>query len=173
MRFYPKKNGFFAFESALRFYSSVSTDSSRGISEWNRPALWKDDYRGLANDIFCFAEDLFGGQFCVSDRGVCTFSPETGDIEVIGSTIEEWAAAILKDYNVLTGYPLAHAWQADNRPLKDRERLIPRIPFVTGGTFRVANMVALDSVRVMKNLGNLARQIHGLPDGAKIQFEIR
>jgi hypothetical protein len=45
-------------------------------------------------------------------------------------------------------------------------------PFVLGGEYSAANLASLDSLRIMKNLGNLAHQIHTLPDGAKIQFEV-
>ena len=50
---------------------------------------------------------------------------------------------------------------------------MPKRPFVLGGGFTVANLVALDGARILKNLGNLAHQIHTLPDGSPIQFEIR
>jgi hypothetical protein len=40
-----KKNGFF-FESALRFFPSVTVEASWGLAEWNSPARWKTDYRG-------------------------------------------------------------------------------------------------------------------------------
>src|SRR5690242_6556354 len=62
-----QKNGFFCFESALRFFPSATVESSWGIAEWNLPDLWKADYRGLADNIFCFAEELFGRQFAIFD----------------------------------------------------------------------------------------------------------
>jgi hypothetical protein len=168
-----RKNGFFCFESALRVFPYATVDESWGIEDWNDPSLWKGDYQGLAGNLFCFAEDLFGGQFFLTEDGVHTFDAETGDREAIASTLTEWAEKILIDYSVLTGHPLAHQWQKNNGVLRPRQRLMAKRPFVLGGKFEVTNLVALDGVRVMKNLGNLAHQIHTVPDGSPIQFDVR
>src|SRR5579864_6158685 len=55
-----QKNGFFCFESALRFFPSETSGASWGITDWNKHNLWKADYNGRADNVFCFAEDLFG-----------------------------------------------------------------------------------------------------------------
>lgn len=167
-----QKNGFFCFESALRFFPSTTVEFSWGTSDWNSSSLWKAAYGGIANDIFCFAEDVFGRQFVVNGEKISVFDPETGDLEIVAPSLEEWASIMLLDFRQLTGHPLAHQWQTVHGPLHPRDRLIPRTPFVLGGEFSIENLEALDSVRVMKNLGNLASQIHDLPNGAKIQFKI-
>ena len=167
-----RKNGFFAFESALRVFPSVTTEESWGIDEWNGPSLWKVEYGGIADNILCFAEDVFGGQFCLSDRGVFRFDPESGVLDAVADDLESWAAKVLLDYDGMTGYGTAHAWQATNGLLPPRARLMPKRPFVVGGKSELTNLVAIDSIRLMKNMGNLARQIRDLPDGSQIKFEI-
>jgi hypothetical protein len=79
---------------------------------------------------------------------------------------------MLLDYNQLTGYGLAHEWQRHHGPLHPRHRLLAKKPFVLGGEYSLTNFAAQDSVRIMKTLGNLARQIHALPDGSRIEFKI-
>jgi hypothetical protein len=167
-----RKDGFFCFESALRIFPSMTVDWSWGISEWNARDLWKADYRGLADNIFCFAEDVFGRQFVVHNDKVSVFEPETGAIDVIASSLEEWAAIMLLDFKQMTAHALAHSWQSIHGPLHPRHRLMPKRPFVLGGDYAIENLAALDSVRIMKSLGNLASQIHDLPDGANIQFKV-
>jgi hypothetical protein len=167
-----QRNGFFCFESALRIFPADTTESSWGIHEWNRQELWKGEYFGLADRFFCFAEDIFGNQFCIYDNKVRTFNPETGDAEVVASSLEDWAAKVFDDYNSMTGYRFARDWQKIHGRLPARDRLMPKKPFVLGGNYDLSNLIAMDSVRVMKNLGNLAHQIHDLPDGAKIEFRI-
>jgi hypothetical protein len=167
-----KRNGFFAFEGALRFFPSRSVPISYGLLEWNDQELWRFEYDGLADRCFFFAEDMFGGQFCVSDGKIHTFDPETGQRSELANSLEEWAAAVLADYEVLTGYKLAHDWQAKYGKLAGRERLVPKTPFVTGGEFALSNLAALDAVKGMRARGNLACQIRDLPDGAKIRFVI-
>lgn len=167
-----RKNGFFCFESALRFFPSATAESSWGISEWNSPELWKGDYKGGAESIFCFAEDIFGRQFVVNGEKISVFDSETAELEIIASSLEEWAAKMLLDFRQMTGHPLAQKWQAAHGPLQPRHRLMPKRPFVLGGEFSIENLVSLDSVRVMKSLGNLASQLRHLPDGAKVEFKI-
>ena len=118
-----RKNGFFCFESALHVFPAVTVDASWGIQDWNDPPLWKQDFKGLADGLFCFAEDIFAHQFHLGGDGVYTFDPETGDREAIASTLTEWAEKTLLDYNVLAGYPLAHQWQEENGVLQPRQRL--------------------------------------------------
>jgi hypothetical protein len=155
-----RKNGFFCFESALRFFPSSTAESSLGISEWNSVDLWKGDYRSVADNIYCFAEEIFGRQFVVHDRKIAVFESETGSLEVVASSLEEWASKVLLDYNQMTGHPLAHEWQSIHGPLHPRHRLMAKRPFVLGGEYSIQNFVALDSVRIMKSLGNLAFQFH-------------
>jgi hypothetical protein len=167
------RNGFFCFEGALRVFPSVTGDVSWGLFDWNSPGLWKCEYEGLADSSFCFAEDLFANQFSIGPEGtVSTFNPETGESGGLASSIEEWAKQVLENFDHLTGYSLAHAWQQMHGRLLPRFRLMAKQPFVLGGEYAVTNLVAIDGVRVMKNLGNLARQIRHLPDGAKTQFRV-
>jgi hypothetical protein len=167
-----QRNGFFAFEGALRFFPSRSVPISYGLHEWNDRELWRFEYDDLTEGCFFFAEDVFGGQFCVSNGKICTFDPETGQRDKLANTLEEWAAAILADYEVLTGYKLAHEWQAKHGKLAGRDRLVPKTPFVTGGDFALSNLAAIDAVKGMRARGNLARQIRDLPEGTPIRFEI-
>jgi len=166
-----KRNGFFAFESALRFFPSRSVPISYGLEDWNDPKLWRFEYANLM-EVFFFAEDIFGNQFCVSAGTICSFDPETGEVGELASSLEEWAKIILSDYDVLTGYNLAHEWQSKYGRLSGRNRLVPKIPFVTGGEFSLPNLVALEAVRGMRARGNFAQQIRSLPDGAKVRFMI-
>lgn len=165
-----EKNGFFAFESALRIFPIGVSEQSYGLDEWNSAKLWRDSYGDLASDLLFFGEDVFGTQFCLKAGKVYSFDPETADLSLIGNDLEEWAAAILEDYDLLTGYSLAHEWQAKHGALNGRDRLMPKLPFVCGGEFTITNLVALDAGRSMRSRGNLATQIHSLPDGAQVKF---
>jgi len=122
--------------------------------------------------LIFFAEDLFGGQFCFSTDGILRFDPETADLARVADSVDDWAAKLLHDYETMAGYNAAHKWQMANGPLKPRDRLMPKLPFVLGGTGELSNLVSIDGRRLMKNMGNLARQIHDLPDGSKIKFQI-
>lgn len=167
-----RKNGFFAFESALRLFPSRSSALSVGLDDWNSDNLWRQDYYGLADGCLFFAEDTFGGQFRIKDDVVCAFDLETGRLEEMASTVEEWAKELLNEYNMWTGYSIAHEWQEHNGILANDARLVPKIPFTCGGQFELGNLIAINATSGMKSRANLARQIVDLPEGAQIQFDI-
>jgi hypothetical protein len=166
-----KRNGFYAFESTLHVFPSGAGDGAV-LEAWNEPSLWKRQYGPELADLQFFAEDVFGGQFALGPRGVVSFDPETAETTLLAKDIDGWATAVLADYNVLTGYQIAHDWQARNRPLAGGERLVPKIPFVLGGGFTADNVYAMDAVRGMHLRADLARQIKNLPDGAQARYVV-
>ena len=70
----------------------------------------------------------------------------------------------------MTGYPLAHDWQIRHGNLAFDQRLVPKIPFVMGGTPSVETVYAMDAVRAMRMHGEIAVQIRDLPDGTRVRF---
>lgn len=167
-----KKNGFYAFEGALHVFPDSSNGDHIGLSDWNAASSWRSGYGDAADGLLFFAEDLFGVQHCLKNDRVFTFDPETGAVEQLAESLDEWAGKVLADYRMLTGHPLAHAWQARNGTLHIGQRLMPKTPFVCGGAFDIDNLVAIDAVRAMRYRADIARQIRNLPDGSTVQFEI-
>lgn len=166
-----QKNGFFAFESALEVFPVGESAKSYSISEWNHKDAWISSYGDLSPKGICFAQDLFGTQFLISD-GIYSFDPETAETGDVAESIEAWVERILADYEMLTAQPIAHAWQAENGPLPKRSRLVPITPFVLGGSYDTSNLVAMDAVAAMRLRASLALQIRDLPDGTQVTYEV-
>ena len=126
---FESKNGFFAFEQSLHVFPTTETNISYDLNHWNSNDLWKKEYIGLSvasmNDLYFFAEDVFGGQFCFNknDSKIYTFDPETGLIYFLANNLEEWAQLILNDYDYLTGYKISHEWQEKNGIFKQKKIL--------------------------------------------------
>lgn len=167
-----QRNGFYAFESALHIFPAAPFEREITLGRWNSYGLWRHNYGSLAEDMLFFAEDVFGNQFCLHDDQVCFFDAETGKLDAIGRHISEWVEKVLSEFEVWTGYPLAHAWQVKQGCLPVGYRLMPKVPFVLGGDYALENLCAISSVSGMKTRGNLARQIKELPDGAAVEFRI-
>lgn len=167
-----RRNGFYAFAGALHVRSSVTNGAEVGLDDWNDPALWKGAYRTIGEEWVCFAEDAFGGQFTVRDGSVATFDPETGEVEPMADSIEEWAHRIVEEHEVLTGWPLAHSWQAQNGPLMPGRRLIPRTPFVLGGEFVLENLYDADAALSLQYRAEIAQQIAEVPDGTAVRLRV-
>lgn len=165
-----KLNGFTAFEGSLLVRGMGP--GPNGLAAWNAADGWRESYSGMADGLFFFAEDAFGGQFALVGDTVFTFEPETGESQPLAESLEEWASLVLTDYEFLTGYPVACEWQAIHGPIPEGMRLIPKIPFILGGEFDVANLYALDSVTGMRLRADIARQIRDLPDGAAVEFRV-
>lgn len=168
-----ERNGFYAFESALHVFASGEPGAGGGsLEEWNAADGWRAAFGGLADGFLFFAEDVLGGQFAIREDKVLSFDPETGQTELIASSVEGWADRLLAGYEVLSGFPLAKRWQRAHGPLAPGVRLVPRIPFVLGGEFDVSNLYPLDAAEGMRVRGELAVQIRDLPDGAKVRYRV-
>jgi hypothetical protein len=167
-----RKNGFYAYESALLVRPFRSNRPPLGLMEWNSPELWKAEYDDDLDRVLFFAEDVFGCQFCIRGDQICTFNPETAIFEPMSSSLVSWAGELMSDYAFHTGFPLAHAWQDRNGSLSPGDRLLPATPFVCGGKFEVENLNAVDDVQGMSFRALLANNIRELPNGAEIVIKV-
>lgn len=172
LEFLTKKNGFYAFESSLHVFPSETIGTEIGLRDWNSDGLWRSEYDDLIGDCVFFAEDIFGGQFCIKDDQIQSFDPETAEFTWVASDLEGWANAIETDFSFLTGFPIAHEWQTKHGRLPAAKRLLPKIPFVAGGKFSIDNLYLGDAVDGMRFRASLALQIRDLPDGADIYIDV-
>jgi hypothetical protein len=167
-----RRNGFYAFESALHVFPFGREEGVLDLETWNAASTWRDEYAGQMEGCFVFAEDIFGDPFCIESGAVTSCDAETGMRSPFAASLEEWARRLLADWRVLTGHPLGHDWQERFGALGPGQRLAPRKPFVLGGEFAVENLYAADVLELMRFRGLLARQIRDLPDGARVTLKV-
>jgi hypothetical protein len=165
-----EKNGFYAFEGSLHVFAVGQASGEPDLFDWNSDGLWRSEFSMLDRSTLFFAEDAFGGQFGLKDGSVVTFDPETGETSDCAESLQGWAGALLNDYRLLTGYPVAHAWQIQFGSIPPGMRLVPRTPFVLGGSFDIENLIAMPAVEAMRSRARLAAAINGRPDGAQIEY---
>lgn len=111
-----RRNGFFAFESALHVFPFGRARGVLDIENWNAGSTWRSAYGELFETGLVFAEDLFGFPWCIEGGVITVRDAETGRAAAFANTLEEWAAKILLEWRELTGQPLAHAWQIRDLP---------------------------------------------------------
>lgn len=157
MRLLEHKNGFYAFDRALHVFSDLGAPAEPGLIAWNSPESWRRDYEGLADHLVCFAEDIFGSQFCFAGHGIHIFEPETGETVKIAGDLEEWASRVLSARDMLTGSSLAHLWRAKHGEIPPNIRLMPKTPFVSGGRYEISNLHPVDAARSMKLRAKIAQ----------------
>lgn len=168
-----RKNGFYAFESALHVFPFASANIFEGqdLIHWNSPDLWKGAYGSVLDEHICFAEDIFGYQFCIAHSGVSRFDPETGNLEPFSDTLEDWASLVLRDVNIQTGYPVAHSWQKVNGPIGRGNRLVPIYPLISSeGTYDISNFYEVNALKGLLSRADFASQIRDVPDGQAIKI---
>ena len=166
-----EQNGFYLFNAGVQVFRAGAEGLGPQLEAWNAPGTWKDTYQGLADGLFCFAQDLFGTQFAIADnQQVISFDPETAERTVLGESLVDWVGWLLADPDVNGTYRIATAWQDENGPLEHDQRLIPWRFFVMGGEYDLANLVAKPAAECMRIRGPIAQQVHDLPDGAQIRL---
>ncbi|MGH3998499.1 MAG: SMI1/KNR4 family protein, partial [Pseudonocardiaceae bacterium] len=148
---------------------------SRGLGpelgQWNEAATWKNSYGGLADGLFCFAQDLFGVQFAIADNAqLVRFDLETAERTVLGEALADWAAWLLADPDVHAAYRFATAWQDTFGALGHHQRLIPWRFFALGGDYSFDNVVAKDAVDCMRIRGPVAQQLRRQSKGVTVRL---
>ncbi|WP_424186515.1 SMI1/KNR4 family protein [Actinokineospora sp. G85] len=164
-------NGFAVFNYGVQVFHRGQGGLGPELGAWNGFATWKHTYGGLADDLLCFAQDLFGVQFAIEGgRRVSRFDPETGELRTIGDSLEDWAEWLLAEPDRRGTRSFATRWQDEHGPLGHDERLLPRTLFVLGGEYTDDNLTVCDAVTAMRVRGPIARQVHDLPDGTAISL---
>jgi hypothetical protein len=165
------RNGFFAFNAGVQIYHAGDQGLGPELVTWNEDELWKDSYHGLADDYFCFGQDIFGVQFAIHDNAeVVTFDPETARVTRVGDTLESWAEWLLADPDVRGAATFARAYQDANGELNPEQRLLPVRFFVGGGNYDFSNFTVREAAEAMRVRGPIAQQVHSLPEGTKVRF---
>lgn len=177
VRLLTLKNGFYAFESALHVFpfSRDNWFDGQDLQRWNARDLWKHAYgeSPVLDRLVAFAEDAVGVQFCFSQGQIVRFDPETGELEEMCSTLDQWAEMLLSDYEFELAYPLAHAWQQINGPILQGNRLVPILPLIAEeSSFEPTNFYQLDAVKSMLFRADIAGQLKSIPDGQKVGVKI-
>lgn len=166
------RNGFLAYDGALEVFPAGEDSDTMTLDRWNSESLWRFEYGALADGCLFFAQDALGAQFCVYADAIYRFDPETAEKEYLTSSIAEWAEAVCVEPDFQTGFPLLNEWISVNGELPIGRRLVPKIPFVLGGEYRAENLYAVEAAAAMRFYGHLAMQIHGLPDGARVELRV-
>jgi len=163
--FLLKKNGFYTFESAFHFFSSKEIKSVNNF-------LLKETIYKTKGKLY-FSEDLFGNLFYLEDNNILFLNLETNKSEFIAHSLSQWAIELLKDYNYLSGYSLAHDWQVTHRKIFVNERLKPKKNFIFGGEYNISNLMTIDRFENLKFNSELIQQIENAQDGDKIKINIK
>ena len=161
--FYEEEN-LHCFGNALHFFDKSELDKVNKLV---------NDLNVYPQGCLFFAEDVFGNLFCEKEGKYYLLDLETGDLEFMGNSLDEWADSVLNDYEYYTGYSILKEWEKTNIPLNRNERLVPKRFFVLGGEYDIKNLYSLDRLKALKLRADLYKQIKDIDDGEQVIIEVK
>ena len=168
---YAAHDGFRAYGGSLWIYPLSRGDEVYRLTSWNDAATWKANYPQDIERAIFFGCNAFGDQFGVIEGAYGMLDAETGQFEAIGATLDEWAEALMADSEFHLGTEQLAIWEQANERLRLHHRIVPKVPFVMGGSYDVNNYYAMELLSSLLLRGAIADQIYHLPDGAQVRFE--
>jgi hypothetical protein len=131
-------------------------------------------YPGVSKSDVPFAQDCLGDQFLLSAGEVVRLGAEDGKLDPLGVGLQAFLDAAQSDpLEYLQLHPLVRFMQ-DGGSLLPGQLLLSYPPFITSES--ADGNVSLSSVPAEEAISfhqDLARQLRGTPDGAKIEIRIR
>lgn len=119
-----------------------------------------------------FAEDAFGDQWLLREGRVVRLSGELGELTAVTDSIEDFFENLWSNAEQMLDYePLLNFRQA-GAELRPGELLAAYPPFVLETKSSQRNLRAVDALERRRFLADLARQLHGQPDGAEVRLKV-
>lgn len=170
--FIKSNNGGYFYNNSLHIFGSMKRSNYHDINYLNN--LYHMSYGKLVKDIFFFAEDLFGNPFGFFNQNVIHLNLETSDKEVVSKDFIGWLKEINNDLDYFTGQSLLQEFKSDDiYYLAYGKRIGAKYPFVLGGEYAFNNLILKDFEENIEYNASIAKQIIDLPDGAKVQIDIK
>lgn len=114
-----RRNGFWTYESSLLVRPLSHPAAPLGLLEWNEHKKWKGSYVDDLDQVLCFAEDVFGCQYCIRNDKVSFFDPETAQFEDLATSLDEWARLLMDDYKNCPSW-----WRGGNRDNQQSQKVM-------------------------------------------------
>jgi hypothetical protein len=158
-------NGFIFHEGALHVRGASLTPDWHSIrAAWRGPSAFHTLYASVQATDIPFAQDQAGDQFLIRDAGVLRLFAETGEIEPIADSLEDFFTRVNEDIEGFLNVGLRHIMQPG-------QLLLAYPPFVLQSGAG-ASLKAVPAGEVILFHADLARQIRDVPDGGQVEFKI-
>jgi len=168
--FFSQCNGRLFFNRALLIDGFGKIQYDLSFVEMN--LLLNEKYGTMIPNFYAFGCDAFGHQFIFSEGKVCFLNIEDATCRVVADNFRGWIQAIKEKSDYYTGESLLINWENKFGNLKTWQRLSAKMPFIAGGSYDVENLYAMNIIQLIEYNSDIAKQVFGLPDGTRIQFNI-
>jgi len=168
-----RKNGFIQYGGGLHVRGACTSPDWHSLrAAWAGPSSFHVLYPVVAEGDVPFAEDCMGDQFLLREGRVVRLAAETGDLEKLDLSLDEFFDhAELDPVEFLSMHPLLQ-FRSDGCLFVPGRLLAAWPPFFVKSEAPV-NLRSISSLERRAFLADIARQVHDLPDRAYIKFEVR
>ena len=177
-RLLEARNGFYTHGHALHFFGATDAPAWHSLRAWNAPGTWRDEYLDTQGDaaagLVFFAEDAFGDQFAYRGDGgeVVIFESELGRIVPAAGSFLAFIESVLAAPGALLPLEVVEREAAEGRPHVPGTHLFAYPPLFSVESREGVTIGHVDAVEAMRFRGQLARQVRGMPTGARVRIEL-
>ena|SRR5438094_7360621 len=159
-------NGFILHEGAVHVRGACLTPEWHSLrASWCGPKAFHTLYEGVRPSDIPFAQDQVGDQFLIRERVVLRLSAETGEIEHLADSLQDFLSRVSSDIEGFLSVGLGHRMQPGQLL-----HAFPPFCFDNGG--ESASLKPLPAFDVILFHADLARQIRHVPDGGQVEFKV-
>ena len=161
VRILAKTNGFILHDGALHFRgASLSPDWHSLRTALHGESAFHMLYDCVRTTDIPFAQDQVGDQFLLRDGAVLRLSAETGEIESLAVSLDDFIRR-LDDIEGFLNVGLRHTMQPG-------QLLLAHPPFCLQGSGAGVALKPVPASEVILFHADIARQIHDVPDGGQV-----
>lgn len=168
-----QRNGCIAYRGGFHVRGACREPAWHSLREaWDGPMAFHELYEEVLDSDVPFAEDALGDQFLLRGEEVWHLWAETGEIERKALTLEAFMGEVFADATEALALEPVLAFLDAGQELKPGQLLMAYPPFCVSQSDDGVTLTAISTQERREFLATIARQIHGLPDGAEVQFRI-
>jgi hypothetical protein len=159
-------NGFILHEGAVHVRGACLSPEWHSLrSAWRGARAFHSLYDDVRPSDIPFAQDQVGDQFLIRDGVILRLSAETGEIEPLAESLQDFINKVSSDIEDFLNVGLGHKMQPG-------QLLHAYPPFCFRESGAGASLAPLPASEVILFHADLARQIRDVPDGGQIEFKL-
>ena len=167
------RNGCVAYLGALHVRGACRAPAWHSLRQaWEGPDALHALFTEVRPSDVPFAEDAFGDQLLLRDGRVVRLSGELGEVTETADSLEGFFANLLAEPEQVLDYQPLLTFHQGGGELRPGQLLAAYPPFVLEAGASSRNVRAVDAVERRRFLADLARQLHGLADGAEVRLKV-
>ncbi len=166
VRVFSDTNGFILHEGAVHVRGACLTPEWHSLrAAWRGPKAFQILYDDVRPSDIPFAQDQVGDQFFIRETVVVRLSAETGEIEPLADSLQDFFSRVSSDIEGFLNVGLGQRIQPG-------QLLHAYPPFCFRESGAGASLASLPASEVILFHADLARQIRDVPEGGQVEFKL-